>query len=180
MVENCINISDEWIIDIFIHLVILVIVLSAAFWIFIAPLEKREFSGQIQNQISSSMKDAFQNIPKSPAPSPISKINLDVLISYYGRPDKTTDIYNSWLKKVNIIMIVVLLLAFILTWALLSISCKKCVPVGRIFMENIALFACIGAVEVLFFIKVASKFIPVKPSFMVQQFFEDMKTKFNP
>lgn len=177
MVENCINISDEWIIDIFIHLVILVIILSAAFWIFIAPLEKKEFSGQIQNQISSAMKDAFTNIKIPNIPLDLTN-NLDVLVKYYDRPDKTTEIYNSWLKKVNIILVVVLLFSFILTWALLSLSCKKCVPVGRIFMENIALFACIGAVEILFFLKVASKFIPVKPSFMVQQFFEDMKDKF--
>ena len=177
MIENCINISDEWIVDIFIHLVILVLVLSVAFWMFIAPMEKKEFSRQIKEQISNSMKGAFNNLKQTDIEH-LSHINFDILSKYYSRPDKTTQVYNSWLKKSNIILVIVLLFSLGLVWALLSFSCQKCVPIGRILLENIALFVCIGAVEVVFFLKVASKFIPVKPSYMARQFVEDLKSKF--
>ena len=177
MTKNCIHISDEWIVDIFIHLVILVLVLSVAFWIFIAPMEKKEFSEQIKKQISNSMEGAFKNLDPENAKS-LSVINFDTLSKYYSRPDKTTKVYNNWLKKSNIILVGVLLFSLGLVWALLTFSCQKCVPFGRILLENFALFVCIGAVEVMFFLKVASKFIPVKPSYMARQFVEDLKNKF--
>ena len=167
---------DEWMVDIFIHVTILLIVLSVAFWVLIAPVEKKAFNDQITGQIKSAMSTAFQNLDAKTAKS-LSSIDFDVLSRYYDQPDSTTETWNSWLKRSNIIIIVVMLVTLLLVWAILSISCGKCVPIGRLLIENFALFACIGAVEALFFLKVASKFVPVAPSYMVKQFFSDMKNK---
>ena len=177
MVENCVNISDEWIVDIFIHVVILVLVLTVAFWVLIAPLEKKEFGGQIKDQISNAMDGSFKNLSPADVQN-LSAIDFTTLSKFYDRPDQTTKVYNDWLKKMNIVLVAVLFFSLGLVWVLLYLSCGKCVPFGRILLENFALFACIGAIEVAFFLKVASTFVPVKPSFMVQQFFADMKRKF--
>ena len=67
--------------------------------------------------------------------------------------DKTTKIYNEWLFRVNIVVIVLMLITFIILLLVLKYNCNKCVPVMTIFFENIALFACIGVMEYSIFCK---------------------------
>lgn len=163
-------------VDIFIHVTILILVLSVAFWALVAPVEKKAFDDQIQGQIKQSMEVAFQTMPKSTVES-LSQIDLSMLSKYYDQPDESTTLWNSWLQKSNIMVAIVLIVTLVLIWAILSFSCGKCIPIRRLLAENFVLFACIGAIEALFFIKVASKFVPVAPSYMVQQFFTDLKKK---
>lgn len=176
MSKSCVTWRDEWMVDIFIHVTILLLVLSVAFWALVAPVEKKAFDDKIQDQIKQSMSTAFKSIPQDTVKS-LSQVDLSVLSKYYDRPDESTSLWNGWLKRSNVLMAVVLIVTLILVWAILSFSCGKCIPLGRLLVENFVLFACIGAVEALFFIKVASKFVPVAPSYMVQQFFTDLKTK---
>ena len=167
--------SDEWILDLYIHVMILVVVLSIAFWVLIAPTEKKSFTREITKQVDSSVKDILHKNPdiiKTIKPD----VNvLETMSKYYSRPDSTTEDYNRWLKRLNIIIIVVLIVNFFILWLLLRFSCGRCVPVGKIFTENIFLFICIGIVEIIFFLKVASKFVPVTPSFMVNTFIDGLK-----
>ena len=167
--------SDRWILDIYIHIMILVIVLSIAFWFLIAPTEKRTFTEEINKQINSSIKGILDKNPdavKTMKPS----INIfETMSKYYSKPNSTTKEYNTWLKRVNIIIVLVLVVNFFILWLLMRFSCGRCAPVKQIFAENIFLFICIGIVEVIFFLKVASKFVPVTPSFMVNTIIDGLK-----
>tara|TARA_Y100000389_G_scaffold140161_1_gene137965 strand:- start:687 stop:1223 length:537 start_codon:yes stop_codon:yes gene_type:complete len=176
MSKSCVTWRDEWMVDIFIHVTILILVLSVAFWALVAPVEKKAFDDQIQDQIKQSTSIAFKGMHQDAVKS-LSQVDLSVLSKYYDRPDESTSLWNSWLKRSNVLIAVVLVVTLILVWAILSFSCGKCIPLGRLLVENFVLFACIGVVEALFFIKVASKFVPVAPSYMVQQLFSDLKTK---
>ena len=167
--------SDEWILDLYIHIMILVIVLSIAFWFLIAPSEKKSFTDEITRQVDSSVKDILDKNPDIiKAIKPEVNI-LETMSKYYSKPDSVTEDYNRWLKRVNIIIIIVLIVNFLILWLLLRFSCGRCIPIGKIFAENIFLFICIGIVEIIFFLKVASKFVPVTPSFMVNTFINGLK-----
>lgn len=176
MSKSCVTWRDEWMVDIFIHVTILILVLSVAFWVLVAPVEKKAFDDKIQDQIKHAMGIAFENMPQDTVQN-LSQVDLSVLSKYYDRSDESTSVWNSWLKRSNVMMAAVLIVTLILVWAILSFSCGKCIPLRRLLVENFVLFACIGVVEALFFIKVASRFVPVAPSYMVQQFFTDLKTK---
>jgi hypothetical protein len=176
MSKSCVTWRDEWMVDIFIHVTFLILVLSVAFWALVAPVEKKAFDSQIEDQIKQAMGLAFKDISQDTVEN-LSKIDLDVLSKYYDQTDDTTSLWNGWLKKSNVLMAIVLIVTLVLVWAILSFSCGKCIPVGRLLVENFVLFACIVVVEALFFLKVASKFVPVAPSYMVQQLFKDLKTK---
>lgn len=167
--------TDKWILDVYIHIMILVIVLSIAFWMLIAPTEKRTFEGEITNQVNNSMKgilDKNRSILKSMKPN----VNIfETMSKYYSKPDSTIKVYNTWLKRVNIVIILILIINFFILWLLMRFSCGRCVPVRQIFMENIFLFMCIGIIEVIFFLKVASKFVPITPSFMANTVIDGLK-----
>jgi hypothetical protein len=169
-------ISDEWILDIYVHVTILLLVLSAAFWIFIAPLEKNTFEGQVIDQTHNAMNKAFKNVDtKDLKKDGVSERALPALSKYYSSPDAVTKDYNAWLLRVNIIILATVLIGFFVVVAILRYSCNRCIPIGRILAENALLFVCIGVVEVVFFLKVASKFVPITPSYIVNQFLTDLK-----
>ncbi len=169
--------SDKFILDVYIHIMILVVILSIGFWVLIAPTEKKSF----EREINSQMKVAISGIlDENPTITKDLKSGLPIfktMSKYYSRPDSTTQDYNTWLKRVNILVIVILIVNFLFLWLLLRFSCGRCVPVRQVFAENIFLFICIGIIEVIFFLKVASKFIPVTPSFMVDRIIDDIKNK---
>ena len=51
------------------------------------------------------------------------------------------------------------------------------IDIKHILIENGLTFLFIGIVEILFFLKIAFKFMPVKPSFLTTQLFEMLKLK---
>ena len=156
---------DEWIIDIFIHIIILLAVLSIGFWTIIAKSEKDNLQGQVENQIDNLI-DNYK--AKGDEQKILASIDYNKLSNIYdGKPSKEVKDSNKSLLKLNIIIIGMLFFTFIMIWIILNINCGKCIPVGKIFIENIGLFIIIGIIEVLFFINIATKFVPVEPSFMV-------------
>ena len=64
------------------------------------------------------------------------------------------------------------------SWAVLKVSCRKRVPVGKILLENVVLFGFIGVIEYVFFQEIATKYIPTKPSFLIDQTLQSLKDKF--
>lgn len=157
--------TDEWIIDIYIHIIILLIILSIAFWKIISKTEVKSIQGEVKNQISNVLS---KNVATGQTKTAMSSIPYDKLLKIYnGKPSKNIEDHNNSLLRLNITIICVLIITFVILWTVLSINCGKCIPVGKIFIENIGLFVLIGVIEVLFFINIASKYVPVKPSFMV-------------
>ena len=182
MSNNCVKPNDELVVDIFIHSIILVLILSGVFWGLIAPLEKKNFKKEINSQVENAVNQYViknkRELIKNTNPQ-IDEINekLNLLMRFYDSEDETTTMYNEWLYRVNIIIIVLMLISFIILLLVLKYNCKKCVPVMTIFFENIILFACIGVIEYLFFINIATKYVPVKPSYMATRMFSDIKNE---
>ena len=183
MSNKCVTSNDELIVDIFIHSIILVIILSGVFWLLIAPLEKKNFNKEIDSQAKTSINQYVTENKKilQLTPDKLTEVTdkLDLLSRFYESDDEVTKTYNKWLLRVNIVVIVFMIITFLLLLLILKYNCGKCIPVMTIFSENIALFICIGIIEYLFFMNIATKYVPVKPSYIVTRTIADIKKQFS-
>ena len=103
---------------------------------------------------------------------------FDTMIDYYDRPDEANVYRNRTPILSAIIVLISLSMGFLAIWAVLKVSCRKRIPVGQILLENILLFGFIGIIEYVFFQEIATKYIPTKPSFLIDQTLQSLKDKF--
>jgi len=159
----------------------------------IAPLESEELTNQISNQINNNMDTLYKEINNvegmngefkkivkqlnEPGENNISTLNI--MSDYYSKPDESTKNWNLIPFFGTIIVLISLLGGFFAIWGTLTVSCNKCIPVGRIIIENIILFGLIGVIEAVFFTFIAKKYVPVKPSYFVNQTINSLKESFN-
>jgi len=142
------------------HVLILIIVLTAFFFIIVDSLEKKALSNQVINGINNGIK----NIKIDKNKNVYDKL-LKLELLYKG-PNAVNTAYNNMLFIVCISTIVSIFMVFVTLIITLKISSGKCVNVFDIIIENMLLFICIGIVEYLFFIRIGVKYVPVKPSYM--------------
>ncbi len=183
--------SDLLVIDVFVHIIILLTVISIFYFVMIAPLESKELTEQITNQIDSNMNTVYTNINKDTdnifneivkklnTPDGKGASTLDIMSEYYSKPDESTQNWNLIPLFGTIIVLIALLGGFFAIWGTLTQSCNKCVPVGRILLENIVLFGLIGIIEAVFFMFIAKQYVPVKPSYFINQTLSSLKKTFN-
>jgi len=184
--------SDLLVIDVFVHIIILLTVIFTFYFVMIAPLESKELTEQITNQIDSNMNTVYTNINKNTnnifndivknLNSPGSKGGLstfEIMAEYYSKPDESTQNWNLIPFFGTIIVLIALLGGFFAIWGTLTQSCNKCVPVGRILVENIVLFGLIGVIEAVFFLFIAKQYVPVKPSYFINETIASLKETFN-
>jgi hypothetical protein len=158
--------KDEWIVDIFIHVLLTITVLSIVFWIVLSKIETKSLKTEIENNIENSFSK-FK--PSNVTKEVLKKLDYQEMLKIYdGKPSRAVKDYNKSLLTLNVIVIIIIFISFLIICVVLKINCGKNVPVGKIILENIGLFILIGIIEVLFFIKIASKFIPVKPSYIIE------------
>ena len=128
--------SDKFILDLYIHIMILLIILTITFWFLIAPNEKKNFEREINSQMTTAISgilDKNTDIAKKlKSGLPI----FQTMSKYYSRPDSTTQDYNIWLKRVNILVIVILIVNFVFLLFLLRFSCGHCVSVRQLFVSK--------------------------------------------
>ena len=185
--------SDLLVIDVFVHIIILLTVIFIFYFVMIAPLESQELSNQVTNQINNNMGTLYKEINnidgiKGEFKEIVKKLNepgdeklstLDIMSEYYSKPDESTKNWNLIPFFGTIIVLIALLGGFFAIWATLKVSCNKCVPVGRILIENVILFGLIGVIEAIFFTLIARNYIPIKPSYFVNETINSLKDTFN-
>ena len=164
MAKSCekINRGEYFVLDAFFHIFTLCLVLGIFFFLVVSKLEKKSLNKEIKNAID----DGFQNIPPNPNTT-IERI-LSVVKNTYPPQNEADKVYNDGLKKQCAIILGLLLFGLICVWLTMKWSAHKCPNLPLIIFQNILLFGSIGVVEYLFFTHIASKFIPVMPSFMIQ------------
>ena len=105
------------------------------------------------------------------------KSTLEYIHRVYSHPDPLTELNNTFLKSLNILMVSFILISIVTMLVVLKYSCKINAPILAILKENLALFLCVGIVEAVFFKAIALKFIPTKPSLIVNVMFNAIKSK---
>ena len=188
--------SDLLVIDVFVHVIILLAILFIFFLFIISPLERKELNGQIKSQIDEHMLSFYEELNtemSKTAPSPglfktfVDKLNetpeggkstLEIMDEYYDKPDQATTNWNKLPTYGTSIVLLSLILGFVAIWLTLKISCKKCIPLGRIILENVVLFGLIGCIEAAFFYFIAMNYVPVLPSYFVDETLNSLKKRF--
>ena len=103
---------------------------------------------------------------------------LDGLYRLYSKEDETTKTYNDGLFNQAFIVVALLLIMSIIYAFLIRQSCMICpteFDIGHVLATNFWTFLIVGAVEVVFFLKVGLHWKPAPPSYMTASFTKSMQ-----
>lgn len=114
----------------------------------------RENPNREQNPKSFTIDTFFSN----------DKNELDKIEKIIPLEKYSTKNYNKLLLSIQYLIIIFLVLGIMLIY----VYNRKDIPILKILVFNFLLFCVVGMIEYMFFMKVASKYIPVKSSDMVK------------
>lgn len=143
-------------ISITLHISLLFIFLSILFWTVISSTESRSFDSELDKSIDNI--NYKQKVPKEVK---------DYLLTLYSNKNITQEKNNNLLLTMNISIIIVLIIVLI-TQVVFHNLCGGRVNYGEIILENIVILIIVGIIEFFFFKNIASRYIPVKPSYMTE------------
>jgi hypothetical protein len=170
-------------INVLLHIVILLTILSLFFILIASPLSKSALEHEINKVINETLNGNIKKLPpeiKNKIAEVTKKPFYQNLIKLYETPDRAVRIHNEWLFKVMLYANIFMLLIPVIIIAVLTLGCSKCIPINKIVLVNLITFACVGIIEYLFFTNVAIKFVPTPPSTLVKSFYKNIKTNFQP
>ena len=167
--------SLELIFNSLFHCVILFTVISLLFWLYIRKVEAKTLDNEIQRSIRNIFRDNVESNPdlrqKAKLFATQNSVILNALSESYSGPDICSINTNKVIKIMNVGFIVIM---WIVVISVLSIMLMTCITnehlylIGYIFRQNIIIFICIGIIEFIFFLYVASKYSPIYPSEITQ------------
>lgn len=169
--------NTMFLMNVFIHVMILLSIVSGFYFLFVSHLSKDVFRKQLKKLISKNFKKLLEHIDrKEDIKKILSPIDLDKYINYYeNKTGRDFEVQNWWLKAMTVTVICALVLILIVFAFVLVKSCNHCPPFGELITENIVVFTFVGAIEILFFLFIAKNFVPVKPSLMVTSLIKDIR-----
>lgn len=180
--ETCVplpNFTDEYI-NIYMHVLILFCFLTLFYIFVISKIETNLMTTEINSQISNGLNNSINNLTPNESRNfkMLKVLPFDALKREYSKPDQSYTIYNTWLFRTAYIINGMLFFGFILSILLLTYSCGNCTNLKNIILHNAIVFTLVGGVEYMFFTHIASKFVPTKPSLMINVFFQNLNTLF--
>lgn len=165
-------------INILLHVFILFTFLTVYFFYKIAKVTENTLNNELGDLVDENMQKALNelsNDDKDSLKKTLKDINLKGLMDYYNRPDHVMIVNNNWDLSTSVIIIISLFLILLVSVIILKYVCKKNVNIIHIIGENIAVFALVGVIEVLFFLNVGMKYIPILPSKNVNTLLNTLK-----
>lgn len=184
MENNCSSINNNVVfgLDITIHILILFSIISMFFVFYVSKVETTQLNGHIVDNINSGLntlllsqdQESLKELKMIGQTPTMKKI-----IESYNQPDNLSKINNEWLFK-TIFMTNGFLLCFTLGITVLLLKqCNSCINIKDILLTNFLTFILIGGVEYMFFTHVGMKYVPSKPSEIVDTFFSTSKKLLN-
>ena len=146
--------------SVFLHVMLLFIFLTIFFWTVISKTESKSLYSEINKGIDSNISNIHfsDNILTPEA--------VKILKSYYSGKNETVERNNTMLLEFNIVIIVFIFIAFLITYAVRRIFCKQSINFTEVIGENVLILVLVGIIEYFFFMNIASKYVPVLPSFL--------------
>ena len=148
--------------SVYLHLFLLFVFLSIFFWVVISKTESKA----INNEITKSIKAGLKNF-KLPH-NYVTETNGNYLLGLYKEKDNTVERNNNQLLEMNISIVILILVSLLATVFIVYMSCGKLFDVFGVLSENVLILILVGAIEYYFFTNIASKYVPVKPSYLPQ------------
>lgn len=146
--------------SIYLHVTLLFIFLTIFFWTVISKTE----SDSINKEINNNIKDGLKNFHISN--NIFTDKSLDYMKKYYQGQDDTVTRNNNQLLEFNIAFIVILIIGLIGCIFVRYVICSKNFDIWEVILENILILILVGAIEFYFFMNIASKYVPVLPSYL--------------
>ena len=161
--------SEEFVLDAFFHIFTLSLILGLFFFFVVAKLER----DKLQNEMEDGIKKGLDNITNYPT-NPVLSEQLTTMTKLYEKENEADKVYNQGLIYQCLTILVLLLFGLVCVFLTMRWSAHKCPNLGRIVLQNLLLFGAIGVIEFLFFQHIASKFVPVMPSYMAEVISEEL------
>ena len=155
--------SEEFVLDAFFHIFTLSLILGLFFFFVVAKLEREN----LQNEMEDGIKKGLDSITDYPTNTTLSD-DLTTMTKLYEKENEADKTYNQGLIYQCLTILVLLLFGLVCVFLTMKWSAHKCPNLGRIVLQNLLLFGAIGVIEFLFFQHIASKFVPVMPSYMAE------------
>ena len=161
--------SEEFVLDAFFHIFTLSLILGLFFFFVVAKLEREN----LQNEMEDGIKKGLDSITNYPT-NPVLATELTTMTKLYEKENEADKVYNQGLIYQCLTILVLLLFGLVCVFLTMRWSAHKCPNLGRIVLQNLLLFGAIGVIEFLFFQHIASKFVPVMPSYMAEVIKEEL------
>ena len=157
--------------SVILHVLLLFIFLTIFFWTVIRNAESKSLYTELNDTIDKTLKhvDIVSEIEKyeksSISENTINNIR-DYFDGYFSVEDQTYVNNNSQLLSFNVVIIILIAFSLFATIFVRYLICGKTINFLEIIGENIFILILVGAIEYFFFMQIASKFVPVKPSYL--------------
>ena len=150
--------------DLLIHITVLTLILVIFFVFVVSIVEKTAINKEVKNAIDNGLNSY------NPPPDPTVKADLEDIGSYFSKSGNNSadEIYNTSLIYYSLFFLLLLIMSVLLSYSLLKYSAKRKINILSLIIFNLLVFICIGAIEVVFFLKFVINYVPVKPSYMIK------------
>jgi hypothetical protein len=173
------------------HALILTSILTAVFVLLVSKVERAAMKGEVDAATRGPLRAALAaQRAANPAqfchdmevlstvPLGGDRSVLDVMHAAYDRPSPEIVVQNEWVRRTAFALVGVLVLVLLVVWGAAT-AAGTCPMMWELLAENAITFVFIGAIEAAFFLKIASKFVPVKPSYMQNEIVAQLQAVFN-
>ena len=181
-ISNCVQNKSfvNFTANISIHVLFLFTILSILFIKIISKLSADSINGELISIISDSIDDNYNklNIDKKILLNEGFKfVNFKNIVNLYNDEDMARELNNKGIfNSIYIAIIFLIIIIFII----LMVSKKLCynIPIKQILITNIIIFIGVSIIEYMFFKHIILKYIPVKPSFMMDYMVKKIQSVF--
>ena len=146
--------------SVYLHIFLLFLFLTVFFWQVISKTEADSINNEIVRGINSNLKNVHisKEIFKNEAANYLRK--------FYEGKNSVVERNNKQLFSFNISFIVLLFIGFIACIFVRYVFCGQSINWFEVIAENLIILTLVGAIEYYFFINIASKYVPVLPSYL--------------
>lgn len=162
------------------HTIILFTFLSLFYFMYIVKLTKNVFKNEINDIMEEALTSEIEELKKDKnIINLISTLPLEDIKQEYINENKTVEARNNGISNVVKTINIMLWLFLIIIVVLLKNKCENgCdINISHIVLENTIIFILIGTIEFIFFKYIASKYMPVPPSFMTTYLLQNVQKK---
>ena len=149
--------------------------LSAFFFAYVSKIEEKAFQQELGNMIEQDLGKILNSNMEVKNEISNFKPLLSRLQRLYEKPDPYTEERNKMLRIITMLIICSLLIMLFTIFFSIKYDCGKDIHIGNIILENIILFIFVGLTEFIFFTNIAIKYIPTKPSLLVNTLISTLK-----
>jgi len=167
------------------HVFILFTFLTIFFFAYASKLEKKSIQNALGGIVDKQIGKFLTQVDvwdKKLKPDSYPNVNWNAVNNLAKKLEKNSQgelpeiiKNNTRLKWIGMAMVVILFVLLIGMYAYFKMVKKYDVHLGRIFTENLVIFAFVGVIEFLFFKHIAAKYIPTTPDFVATTILERVK-----